>query len=134
VDPHSGRLIEIFGPYDSGKTTIGLAATANAQKQHLRAAYLDIEHKLSNSSVKRAGVDPNKTLFLQVSEATEAVEILLQLALSGEFGLVVVDTLAALTCGWEIEDSPGSFSGKLEALLERSLPRIAAALVRQIRA
>ena len=122
-----GRIMEIFGPYDSGKTTIGLAATANAQKRRLRSAYLDTEYKLSRSSIKRAGVDSNGILFMQISEATETVEILLQLALSGTFGLVVVDTLAALVPGWEIEDNPGSFSGKVEALFERSLPRIAAA-------
>lgn len=122
-----GRIIEIYGKYSSGKTSLALAAISASQAQGGLTAYLDLEYKLSRTWMEISKVDPGSAVLLRFSNALETLRALLQLARSGEFAIIVVDSLAALLPGSEIEENSGAYSGELEAVLERALPRIAAA-------
>ena len=100
-----GRITEIFGPEGSGKTTLCQHLVANAQKEGKQCAYVDMEHALDLAYVERTGVDIEKLYISQPDTGEQALEIVEALVRSKEFGLVVVDSVAALVPHKEINDS-----------------------------
>ncbi|AMV37455.1 recombinase RecA [Planctomyces sp. SH-PL62] len=112
-----GRIIELFGPESSGKTTIALQAIANAQKIGGVAAFIDAEHALDPSWCKRIGVDIESLLVSQPGSAEEALQIAEMLVLSNAVDIVVVDSVAALVPKAEIEGEIGDSHVGLQARL-----------------
>src|SRR6266480_3113511 len=98
-----GRIIEIFGPEASGKTTVALHAVANAQRQGGVAAFIDAEHALDPSWAKRIGVDLEALLVSQPSHGEEALKIAEMLVKSNAVDIIVVDSVAALVPRSEVE-------------------------------
>lgn len=98
-----GRVVEIYGPESSGKTTLSLHIVAEAQKQGGIAAYVDAEHALDPEYAKRIGVKVNDLLISQPDNGEQALEIVETLVRSGGVDLVVIDSVAALTPRAEIE-------------------------------
>jgi recombination protein RecA len=112
-----GRVIEIFGPEASGKTTVALHAIANAQKQGGVAAFIDVEHALDPSWAKRIGVDLEGLLVSQPSCAEEALQIAQMLVKSNAVDIIVVDSVAALVPRSELEGEIGDQHIGLQARL-----------------
>lgn len=98
-----GRIIEVFGPESSGKTTLALTAIAQAQKLDLMCAFVDAEHALEMVYASNLGVDSTKLLVSQPGCGEEALETVDMLVRSNEIGLIVVDSVAALTPQAELE-------------------------------
>src|SRR3989344_9549338 len=98
-----GRVIEIYGPESSGKTTLTLHAIAEVQKQGGQAAFVDAEHALDPAYAKRIGVDVENLLLSQPDNGEQALEIVETLVRSNAVDLVVVDSVAALVPRAEIE-------------------------------
>jgi recombination protein RecA len=92
-----GRIIEIFGPESSGKTTLCLHAIAEAQKKGGICAFIDAEHALDPEYAKKLGVDINSLLVSQPDTGEQALEIVESLVRSGKIDVIVVDSVAALT-------------------------------------
>src|SRR3989338_3971552 len=103
-----GRIIEIFGPEPSGKTTLALSTVAQAQKAGGKAAFIDAEHALDPEYAKNIGVKTQELLISQPSSGEEALNILESLIRSGMIDVVVVDSVAALTPKAEIEGEMGA--------------------------
>ena len=112
-----GRIIELFGPESSGKTTIALHAVANAQKNGGVAAFIDAEHALDPSWCKRLGVDIESLLVSQPSSAEEALQIAEMLVHSDAVDIIVVDSVAALVPRAEVEGDIGDSHVGLQARL-----------------
>ena len=112
-----GRIIEIFGPESSGKTTVALHAIAEVQKQGGRAAFIDAEHALDPVYAKRLGVDINKLLLSQPDTGEQALEICEALVRSEAVNIVVIDSVAALVPQAEIEGEMGDNHVGLQARL-----------------
>src|SRR5215470_12969994 len=112
-----GRIIEIFGPESSGKTTVALHAVASAQRQGGVAAYIDAEHALDPGWAKRIGVDLEGLLVSQPSSAEEALKIAEMLIKSNAVDIVVIDSVAALVPKAEIEGEIGDTHVGLQARL-----------------
>ena len=112
-----GRIIELFGPESSGKTTIALHAIANAQKIGGIAAFIDVEHALDPSWCKKLGVDIEALLVSQPSSAEEALQIAEMLVLSNAVDIIVVDSVAALVPRAEVEGDMGDTHVGLQARL-----------------
>src|SRR3954454_4063993 len=112
-----GRIIELFGPESSGKTTIALHAVANAQRKGGVAAFIDAEHALDPSWCKRLGVDIESLLVSQPSSAEEALQIAEMLVHSDAVDIIVVDSVAALVPRAEIEGYIGDSHVGLQARL-----------------
>jgi len=112
-----GRIIEIYGPESSGKSTLALHAVAEAQKAGGVCAYLDAEHALDPIYAKAIGVDVDSLLISQPSTAEQALEIMNTLVKSGEIAMIVVDSVAALTPRAEIEGEMGDSHMGLQARL-----------------
>ncbi len=112
-----GRIIEIFGPESSGKTTIALHALAQAQKQGGVAAFIDAEHALDPSWAKKVGVDLEGLLVSQPSCAEEALQIAEMLVKSNAVDIIVVDSVAALVPRNEVEGEIGDQHVGLQARL-----------------
>jgi recombination protein RecA len=112
-----GRIIELFGPESSGKTTIALHAVANAQRNGGVAAFIDAEHALDPSWCKRLGVDIEALLVSQPSSAEEALQIAEMLVLSNAVDIVVIDSVAALVPRAEVEGEIGDSHVGLQARL-----------------
>ncbi len=119
-----GRIIEIFGPESSGKTTVALHAVAEAQKQGGVAAYIDAEHALDPSWAKRIGVDLESLLVSQPGHAEEALRIAEMLVKSNAVDLIVVDSVAALVPKAEIEGEIGDSHVGIQARLMSQALRI----------
>lgn len=100
-----GRMIEIYGPESSGKTTLTLQIIAEAQKMGGRAAFIDAEHALDSSYAEALGVDKGKLLVSQPDYGEQALEIAEKLIRSGAVDLIVIDSVAALTPKAELEAS-----------------------------
>lgn len=98
-----GRIIEIFGPESSGKTTLSLHCIANAQMLGENCAFIDAEHAMDPQYAKQLGVDISKLLISQPSNGEEAISIVDTLVRGGRIGVIVVDSVAALTPKAEIE-------------------------------
>ena len=119
-----GRIIEIFGPESSGKTTVALHAVAEAQKQGGVAAYIDAEHALDAGWAKRIGVDLESLLVSQPGHAEEALRIAEMLIKSNAVDLIVVDSVAALVPKAEIEGEIGDSHVGIQARLMSQALRI----------
>jgi len=112
-----GRIIEIFGPEASGKTTVALHVVANAQKQGGVAAFIDAEHALDPAWAKRVGVDLEGLLVSQPSSAEEALKIAEMLIKSNAVDIIVIDSVAALVPRSEVEGEIGDTHVGLQARL-----------------
>ena len=112
-----GRVIEIFGPESSGKTTLALHAIAEAQKQGENCAFIDAEHAVDTAYAKKLGVAVDKLILSQPDSGEQALEIADTLVRSGAVGLIVVDSVAALVPKAEIEGDMGDSHVGLQARL-----------------
>lgn len=112
-----GRIIEIYGPESSGKTTLALHVSAEAQKKNGKVAFIDVEHALDPEYAKRIGVKINDILISQPDSAEQALGIVETLVKSGAVDVVVVDSVAALTPKKEIEGEIGDTHVALQARL-----------------
>jgi len=124
-----GRIIEIFGPESSGKTTICLQVIAEAQKKGGIAAFVDTEHALDINYAQRLGVDLNNLLLSQPEFGEQALEIVETLVRSGAVDVVVIDSVAALTPRSEIEGDMGDAQmGSQARLMSQALRKLNAAI------
>lgn len=122
-----GRIIEIFGPESSGKTTLALHVVAELQKKGGKAAFIDAEHALDPDYAKRLGVKLNELLISQPDSGEEALNILESLVKSGIIDVVVIDSVAALTPRAEIEGEMGAqFIGLQARMMSQALRKITA--------
>lgn len=122
-----GRIIEIFGPESSGKTTLSLHVVAEAQKKGGICAVVDAEHALDPDYAKKIGVDVNSLLVSQPDTGEQALEIVESLVRSGKIDVIVVDSVAALTPKDEIEGDMGqSHVGKQARLMSQALRKLTA--------
>jgi recombination protein RecA len=112
-----GRIVEIFGPEASGKTTLALHAVAEAQKKDGIAAFIDAEHALDTAYAKRLGVDCDELLVAQPDTGEQALEIADMLVRSGAVDILVIDSVAALVPRAEIEGEMGDAHMGLQARL-----------------
>ncbi len=112
-----GRIIEIFGPESSGKTTFALHAIAEAQKRGGRAAFIDAEHALDPTYAAKIGVNINELLLSQPDNGEQALEICEALVRSGAISVIVIDSVAALVPQAEIEGEMGDSHVGLQARL-----------------
>ena len=120
-----GRIIELFGPESSGKTTIALQAVANAQRIGGVAAFIDAEHALDPSWCKRIGVNIESLLVSQPGSAEEALQIAEMLVLSNAVDIIVIDSVAALVPRAEIEGEIGdTFVGVQARLMSQALRKL----------
>ena len=118
-----GRIVEIFGPESSGKTTVTLHLIAKAQAQGGVCAFIDAEHALDAKYAKQLGVDTDKLLISQPNNGEEALEIADALIRSGEVAVVVIDSVAALVPKAELEGEMGMPTMGLQARLLSSAMR-----------
>jgi len=124
-----GRVIEIYGPESSGKTTLALQITASAQKEDKVCAFIDAEHALDVLYAKNLGVDVENLLVSQPDFGEQALDVLETLARSGAVDVVVVDSVAALTPKAEIEGEMGDMQVGLQArLMSKALRKLTAVL------
>lgn len=122
-----GRIIEIFGPESSGKTTLSLHAIAEAQKKGGICAFIDAEHALDPEYAKKIGVNIANLLVSQPDTGEQALEIVESLVRSGKVDIIVVDSVAALTPKDEIEGEMGSSQmGKQARLMSQALRKLTA--------
>ncbi|MHA7246479.1 recombination protein RecA [Arthrobacter pigmenti] len=120
-----GRVVEIYGPESSGKTTVALHAVANAQRNGGIAAFIDAEHALDPEYAKRLGVDTDALLVSQPDTGEQALEIMDMLVGSGSIDIVVIDSVAALVPRAEIEGEMGDSHVGLQArLMSQALRKI----------
>lgn len=126
-----GRIIEIYGPESSGKTTLTLHAIAECQKRGGTAAFIDAEHALDPSYAKRIGVDVENLLLSQPDNGEQALEIAETLVRSNAVDLIVVDSVAALVPRAEIEGDMGdSLPGLQARLMSQALRKLTAVISR----
>ena len=124
-----GRIIEIFGPESSGKTTLALHAIAECQKHGGRAAFIDAEHAIDPVYAKNLGVDINELILSQPDNGEQALEIAEMLANSGSINLIIVDSVAALVPQAELDGEMGDSSVGLQArLMSKAMRKIAGIL------
>ncbi|MGQ0625712.1 MAG: recombinase RecA [Sporichthyaceae bacterium] len=124
-----GRVVEIYGPESSGKTTVALHAVANAQKLGGVAAFIDAEHALDPEYAKKLGVDTDNLLVSQPDTGEQALEIADMLIRSGAIDIIVIDSVAALVPRAEIEGEMGDSHVGLQArLMSQALRKITGAL------
>jgi recombination protein RecA len=124
-----GRIVEIYGPESSGKTTLALHALANAQKVGGIAAFIDAEHALDPDYAKKLGVDTDALLVSQPDTGEQALEIADMLIRSGALDVIVIDSVAALVPKAEIEGEMGDSHVGLQArLMSQALRKITGAL------
>lgn len=112
-----GRIVEIYGPESSGKTTLAIHAVAEAQKLGLLAAYIDAEHAFDREYASNLGVDVNKLLFAQPDCGEDCLEIATKLISSGKIGILVIDSVAALIPRAELDGEMGDARIGLQARL-----------------
>jgi recombination protein RecA len=124
-----GRIVEIYGPESSGKTTVALHAVANAQAAGGIAAFIDAEHALDPDYAKKLGVDTDALLVSQPDTGEQALEIADMLIRSGALDIIVIDSVAALVPRAEIEGEMGDSHVGLQArLMSQALRKITGAL------
>ena len=122
-----GRIIEIFGPESSGKTTLALHTVAEAQKKGGVCAYIDAEHAMDPDYSKKLGVKINELLISQPDTGEQALEITESLIRSGKIDVIVIDSVAALTPKDEIEGDMGATHvGKQARLMSQALRKLTA--------
>jgi recombination protein RecA len=126
-----GRVIEVFGPESSGKTTLCLHIIAEAQKTGGIAAFIDAEHALDMGYAKKLGVDTNGLLLSQPEFGEQALEIVETLVRSGALDVIVIDSVAALTPRAEIEGEMGDPSMGVQArLMSQALRKLTSAIAK----
>jgi recombination protein RecA len=124
-----GRIVEIYGPESSGKTTLALHAVAEAQKKGGEAAFIDAEHALDPSYAKKIGVDIDNLVVAQPDTGEQALEIAEALIRSGAIDIIVVDSVAALVPKAEIDGDMGDSHVGLQArLMSQALRKLAGAI------
>jgi len=124
-----GRIIEIYGPESSGKTTLALHAIAECQKQGGRAAFIDAEHAIDPVYAKKLGVNTDELILSQPDSGEQALEIADMLASSGGIDLLIVDSVAALVPQAELEGEMSDNSVGLQArLMSKALRKLAGTL------
>ncbi len=124
-----GRVVEIFGPESSGKTTLALNAIAQAQKAGGSAAFIDAEHALDVSYAAKLGVNVNELLISQPDTGEQGLEVTETLVRSGALDIVVIDSVAALVPRAEIEGDMGdSLPGLQARLMSQALRKLTAAI------
>ena len=124
-----GRIVEIFGPESSGKTTIALHVIAEAQKLGGRAAFIDAEHALDPTYAAKIGVNINELLLSQPDNGEQALEICEALVRSGAISVIVIDSVAALVPQAEIEGEMGDSHVGLQArLMSQALRKLSGAI------
>ncbi|HEX2175711.1 MAG TPA: recombinase RecA [Nocardioidaceae bacterium] len=124
-----GRVVEIYGPESSGKTTVALHAVANAQRAGGIAAFIDAEHALDPDYAQKLGVDTDALLVSQPDNGEQALEIADMLIRSGALDIIVIDSVAALVPRAEIEGEMGDSHVGLQArLMSQALRKITGAL------
>ena len=120
-----GRIIELYGPESSGKTTVALHIVAEAQKHGGEAAFIDVEHALDPKYAKALGVDIDNLLVSQPDSGEQALEIAEQLVRSGAIDVLVVDSVAAMTTRAEIDGEMGdNHVGQLARLMSQALRKL----------
>ena len=126
-----GRIVEIYGPESSGKTTLALSVIAQAQKKGGTCAFVDAEHALDPSYAKKIGVDINNLLISQPDAGEQALEIADTLVRSGAIDVLVVDSVAALVPKAELEGEMGDSHMGLQArLMSQALRKLTATVSR----
>jgi len=124
-----GRVIEIYGPESSGKTTLALHAIAESQKKGGIAAFIDAEHAFDSSYARKLGVDIENLLISQPDNGEQALEITENLIRSGAIDIIVIDSVAALTPKSEIEGEMGDSKMGLQArLMSQALRKLTATI------
>ena len=124
-----GRIIEVFGPESSGKTTLALHVIAEAQKAGGEAAFIDAEHALDPVYAKKLGVDIDNLIVSQPDTGEQALEITEALVRSGALDVIVVDSVAALVPKAEIDGDMGDSHMGLQArLMSQALRKLAGAI------
>ncbi|HET7629127.1 MAG TPA: recombinase RecA [Bacillales bacterium] len=124
-----GRIVEIYGPESSGKTTVALHAIAEVQKNGGQAAFIDAEHALDPVYAEKLGVDTNELLLSQPDTGEQALEIAEALVRSGAVDIIVVDSVAALVPRAEIEGEMGDSHVGLQArLMSQALRKLSGAI------
>jgi len=122
-----GRVIEIYGPESSGKTTLALHIIAEAQKKDGIAAFVDAEHALDPVYAKKLGVKTDELLVSQPNSGEQALDIVDSLVRSGKMDVIVIDSVAALTPRDEIEGNMGDYHvGKQARLMSQALRKLTA--------
>ena len=122
-----GRVVEIFGPESSGKTTLALHVIAEAQKKGGICAFIDAEHAMDPEYSKKLGVNINELLLSQPDAGEQALEITESLVRSGKIDVIVIDSVAALTPRDEIEGDVGAYHlGKQARLMSQALRKLTA--------
>ncbi|MCB9808769.1 recombinase RecA [Candidatus Nomurabacteria bacterium] len=122
-----GRIVEIYGPESSGKTTLSLHAIAEAQKKNGICAFIDAEHALDPEYAKKLGVKLDDLLLSQPDTGEQALEIVESLVRSGKLDVIVIDSVAALTPKDEIEGDMGAHHvGKQARLMSQALRKLTA--------
>ena len=120
-----GRIIELYGPESSGKTTVALHIVAEAQKMGGEAAFIDVEHALDPKYAKALGVDIDKLLVSQPDSGEQALEIAESLVRSGAIDVLVVDSVAAMTTKAEIDGEMGdNHVGQLARLMSQAMRKL----------
>jgi len=126
-----GRIIEIFGPESSGKTTLALHTVAEAQKKGGLCAYIDAEHAMDPEYAKRLGVNIKELLISQPDTGEQGLEIVESLVRTGTVDVIVIDSVAALTPKDEIEGDMGQqHMGKQARLMSQALRKLTAIVAR----
>ena len=126
-----GRIIEVYGPESSGKTTLALHSIAEAQKKGLTCAFVDAEHALDTQYAEKLGVNVHELLVSQPDSGEQALEITDTLVRSGAVGMVVVDSVAALTPRAELEGDMGDSHMGLQArLMSQALRKLTGSISR----
>lgn len=122
-----GRIVELYGPESSGKTTVALHILAEAQKAGGEAAFIDVEHALDPTYAKALGVDIDELLVSQPDSGEQALEIAETLVRSGAIDVIVIDSVAALTTRAEIDGEMGDANvGQLARLMSQAMRKLTA--------
>jgi recombination protein RecA len=120
-----GRIIEIYGPESSGKTTLALSTAAQVQKTNGQVAFVDTEHALDTDYAKKIGVDVEKLVLSQPDSGEDALNIVEKLIRSGLFDLIIVDSVAALVPKAELEGEVGDqFIGLQARMMSQALRKL----------
>ena len=124
-----GRIVEIYGPESSGKTTLALHAIAEAQKKGGRAAFVDAEHSIDPLYARNLGVDIDELILSQPDSGEQALEIVQMLADSGAIDIIIVDSVAALVPQAELDGTMGDNNVGLQArLMSKAMRKLASVL------
>ena len=126
-----GRIVEIYGPESSGKTTVALSVIAQAQKMDGEAAFIDVEHALDPNYAKALGVNIDNLLVSQPDSGEQALEIAEALIRSGAIDVIVLDSIAAMTTRAEIDGEMGDLHvGQLARLMSQAMRKLTSAIAK----